>query len=433
MEALDGEEVLVDEDWERKLDIAVERDNQIRSKLQTYFRSLIAEKPRVLMTFMDAAWEGMVYEGVGIEGVRDIWVELVGVVPGFAVERFIGRVGELRKCALAGMKLEGRATNARAMGLVSSHDAVSDEVLMGLLQEMEAAMENWEKAGGQELNRVHGAVLAIGYILSRLKLRGRVGVLEKNTIDKGVGVIVTTLLGARDQMVLDAAITAFSEICVFGVVDDKYFSNSEKILDRLTELGKKGKEKAILAMGYFAIVFPGEGSEGVVQKILEKLFSMHENRQIEVNFATGEAVAAVAGGWQSKGVKGKIDLEGFEGVMEKVQSDEERLKKVVEKVLSFVKETKPALRKVRLRLSLDVCRTFESLTLIRYRQLVSGCSAYLSFLETLQRFNPNSARCKKASGDSLLIGMVISFDDPNPNPVLLNGERVIANDFNHCP
>lgn len=358
MEALDGEEVLVDEDWERKLDIAVERDDKVRSKLRAYFQRLAADHPRLLARFMSVAWEGMVYEGIGVEGVRDVWAELVGVVPGTVLVAFVDRVGELRKCVQTGMKLEGRLTTARAMGFVGSHEAVSQVVLQALVDEMEASAAGWEKASGQELNRVHGGILAVGYLLARLKLRGRLEVLEKATIDKGVGVIITALLGSRDQMVLDAAITAFSEICVFGVVSGEYFDNSEKILDRLVALGKNGKEKAILAMGYFAIVFPeDEGDKGkVVQKILEKLVSMHGNRQIEVNFATGEALAAVAGGWQSKGVKGKIDLEGFEGMTEKMERDEGRLKRVVGKVLGFVKETMPALRKVCVQEFLPVLR-----------------------------------------------------------------------------
>lgn len=348
MEALDGEEVLVDEDWERKLDIAVERDDKIRTKLRAYFKLLAEDHPRLLERFMSVAWEGMVYEGVGIEGVRDVWVELVGVIPGAVLEAFVERVGELRKCVQIGMKLEGRATTARAMGLVGSHESVSPEVLQALLKEMEISAGGWEKAGGQELNRVHGGILAVGYLLARLKLRGRLEVIEKEVVEKSVGVIVNALLNARDQMIIDAAITAFSEICVFGVVGGEYFDNSEKIISRLVALGKKGKEKAILAMGYFALVFPeDEGDKGsVVQEILGKLVSMHENRQIELNFATGEALAAVAGGWQSKGVRGKIDLEGFEDLTEKAVRDEGRLERVVGKVLGSVKETKPSLRKV---------------------------------------------------------------------------------------
>lgn len=356
MEALDGEEVLVDEDWERKLDIAAERDDKIREKLRVYFRILYKENPRALERFLTVAWEGMVYGDIGVEGVRDVWVELVGVVPGEVLEGFVGRVGELRRCILAGMKLEGRAITARALGLLGSHPAVDQEILKGLITEMTTGAENWKKAGGQELNRVHGSILALGYLLARLRLRRRLDVLDGETIGHVAEVIVVVLLEGRDQMILDAAITAFSEICVFGVMGGEHFEapKSNKILERLGELEKKGKEKAILAMGYFSIIFPEAEIEveerkekSMVQKILERLFSLHENRQIEVNFATGEAVASVAGGWESKGVKGKVDLDGFEGVMvKKGKKEEGRLAKVVEEVLGFVKETKPALRKV---------------------------------------------------------------------------------------
>lgn len=390
MEALDGEEILVDEDWERKLDTAVERDDKVREKLRVYFRRLSKEKPGILEQFMRVAWEGMVYEGTGVEGVRDVWVELVGVVPNFMLEEFSSKVGELRRCALTGMKSEGRATAARALGLLGSHPTVDQSVLKVLLSEMADGAESWEKAGGQELNRVHGGILVLGYLLARLSLRGRLDVLDPETITRCIDIIIAALLEARDQMVLDAAITSFSEICIFGVLSGNRLekSKSDNIIERLGELGKKGKEKAILTLGYFSIIFhdievaessDGEGKgDNTVQNILETLFSLHENRQIEVNFATGEAVASVAGGWESKGVKAKVDLDGFQDSIVHGKYTT-RLKRIVARVLSFVKETKPALRKA----SYHSIRLRETYVALLILVIQATCVWMLSLLEFL--------------------------------------------------
>src|SRR5205807_8700940 len=81
MEALSNEEVVVDEDWERKLDAAVERDEGVRHKIRTYFSKLEEENSYILNRFMEVAWLGMVWEGSGLDSIRDVWTDLVGVVP----------------------------------------------------------------------------------------------------------------------------------------------------------------------------------------------------------------------------------------------------------------------------------------------------------------------------------------------------------------
>lgn len=344
MEALGGEDVVVDEDWERKLDAAVERDEGVREKVRAYCRLLGEQRGGILQRFMEVAWLGMVWDGVGLEGVREVWVGLVGVVP---EEMWIGsvqRLSELRNTVLTGTKVEGRMVAARALGLVGSHEALAEDVLKATVEEAVAYAQGSGNASGVEGAKVHGGMLALGYLLARLKLRGRLNVLPKHTVLKAVDAIVNALLEARDQTVLDAAIQSFSEICVFAVVDGEYFENTHsKILTRLSELGKKGKEKAILAIGYFSVVFPSD--QTIVDGLLKALFAFHENRQVEVNFATGEAIACVAGGWQCKAIRGKVDLVGYDDTKILDVTNTERLGKVVSMVMGKVSETKPSLRK----------------------------------------------------------------------------------------
>jgi proteasome component ECM29 len=209
---------------------------------------------------------------------------------------------------------------------------------------MVAYAQGLDKVSGMEGAKVHGGLLTLGYLLARLKLRGRLHVLPKDTVLKAVDTVVNALLEVRDQAVLDAAIQSFSEICVFAVVEGEYFRDTHsRILTRLSELGKKGKEKAILAIGYFSIVFPSSSS--IVDGLLEALFAFHENRQVEVNFTTGEAIACVAGGWHCKAIRGKVDLAGYEDAKILDVIDKERLGKVVGMVIGKMSDTKPSLRK----------------------------------------------------------------------------------------
>ncbi|CUS10715.1 unnamed protein product [Tuber aestivum] len=345
MEALSNEEVVVDEDWERKLDAAVERDEGVRHKVRTYFSKLEEENSRVLGRFMEVAWLGMVWDGSGLGGVRDVWVDLVSVVPERSWKNSVQKIESLKKAVLTGTKGEGRVVTARALGIVGSHEALEESLLVSMIEEMITYSRDPGKAFGAEGGRVHGGILTLGFLLSRLKLRGRLGALPRELVYQAVGVVVNALLEARDQAILDAAVQSLSEISIFAVVHGDYFLKTyPRILDRLTELAKKGKEKAVLAIGYLGIVFPSS-DKPIVDKLLQALFAFHENRQVEVNFATGEAIACLAGGWRSKSVRGKVDIAGYENANPTEDLVEERLGEVLGTVLNKMSDTKPSLRK----------------------------------------------------------------------------------------
>ncbi|PWW76166.1 ARM repeat-containing protein [Tuber magnatum] len=345
MEALSNEEIVVDEDWERKLDAAVERDEGVRHKVRTYFRKLGEENSCMLNRFMEVAWLGMIWDGSGLDGVRGVWVDLVGVVSERSWENSVQKLESLMKAVLVGTKSEGRAVAARALGIVGSHEALEESLLVSMTKEMITYSQGTGKAFGVEGGKVHGGILTLGFLLSRLKLRGRLGSLPKELVHQAVDVVVNTLLETRDQTILDAAVQSFSEISIFAVAHGDYFEKTyPKILDRLTELGKKGKEKAVLAIGHLATVFPSS-DKPIVDKLLQALFAFHENRQVEVNFATGEAIACLAGGWRSKSVRGKVDIAGYENANPTGDLVEERLGEVLETVMGRMSDTKPSLRK----------------------------------------------------------------------------------------
>jgi len=345
MEALSNEYVVVDEDWERKLDAAVERDEGVRNKIRTYFSKLEEENSCMLSRFMEVAWLGMVWDGSGLDGVRDVWVDLVGVVPERSWKNSVQKLESLKKAALIGTKSEGRVVTSRALGIVGSHESLEESLLVSMTEELVACAQGLDKTFGAEGGKVHGGILTLGFLLSRLKLRGRLNSLPKELVHKSVDVIVNALLETKDQTILDAAVRSFSEISIFAVVHGDYFQNTyTRILDRLTELGKKGKEKAVLAIGHFAVVFPSS-HKPIVDELLQALFAFHENRQVEVNFAAGEAIACLAGGWQSKSVRGKVDIAGYENTKPTEGQAEERLGEVLKTVVGMMSDTKPSLRK----------------------------------------------------------------------------------------
>ncbi|KAL2161699.1 hypothetical protein VTH06DRAFT_8261 [Thermothelomyces fergusii] len=78
--------------------------------------------------------------------------------------------------------------------------------------------------------------------------------------------------------------------------------------------------------------------------ILESLYSLHELKQPEVHFAIGEALAAAVACWDAETVRLTLDVEG-QGTGFQVPKRGERLKLVLDKLLTDCKTTKPSLLK----------------------------------------------------------------------------------------
>jgi proteasome component ECM29 len=162
------------------------------------------------------------------------------------------------------------------------------------------------------------------------------------------GIVLEILGESRDSLLREAAFLIIGQLSIFSVLSPTSIPVSHTadfIVEKLAESAKAGNEKAVAALGRFAMASMGSelGDSQLPHTILDHIFKLHELRQPELQFSVGEALSCVAAGWSSKALAMEIDVEGNVPPMAPCQR---RLSEIMDRVLGDSKNTKPALRKV---------------------------------------------------------------------------------------
>ena len=348
MAALEHSEtpLTIDADWERQLDVLFRTDKNSRKAMKDYIKTVNED---ALETYLIAAFEGMLRnDGNGLEDCGKCFVEVASISPSTTISRICGRNIEL----LQGIKSNNVATRflaAQALGILSAHPSSSIASLEKLLQALIVDVKPWSTAVGADANKVHGSVIALGYILSRAAYYGRLDNLDATLIEEAVSKLIEILAEAKDISTKEAVFNAIGQIGASGVIFPSLLENSSSkahgIIETLTVEAKKGNEKAISALGRLAIVFE-EASEtdekGPVDSILTSLYSLYELKQSETHFTVGEALSCVSACWESDALLLSLDVDAsYHGRSKRAQT----LEKLLEKLLQDCKTTKPSLKK----------------------------------------------------------------------------------------
>src|SRR5438046_9825920 len=77
------------------------------------------------------------------------------------------------------------------------------------------------------------------------------------------------------------------------------------IIERLQTLSKATRhgslqDRAVLTLGYLSFSFTMPDDEAAITKILDALYIVHEQKQVELLFSAGQALSCVAARWSSK-------------------------------------------------------------------------------------------------------------------------------------
>ena len=114
------------------------------------------------------------------------------------------------------------------------------------------------------------------------------------------------------------------------------------LIENLKQKANSGDEKAIVALGSLAMQCDeNEGKGTDLNQIIDILYSLHEVRQPEVQFAVGASLTCAAAGWHSKALMATLDIQG---APPQTCGRRTTLPRVIEKVLLDCSKTKPALR-----------------------------------------------------------------------------------------
>jgi len=344
--------------WERRLDIIVQSDLPSRVAIRKYLTGF-AHKGNPLIILLRAAFEGMVQPDdlKMAESCAQSFVDIASFSPSSALELLAPRSTELWPLICSNKK-ELRALGAKAFGILAAHPSVSLKEARQLKIRLIKTASAYASSVGSDLNAAEGSFLALGHLSSRLIYYSRLDITGEIS-DVGQTFPPLSILASTYLSTQEALFDAYAQLWTSGIFIMKQDTNDESFRDKvltqfvepLMNQGKKGNEKAIVALGRLAIAlrssmapFPQGKAEEILDLILEKLYSLYEIKQLETQFAIGEAITAAVGCWDADVVQLTIDVEiGENGLQLPRQSN--RLTAVLQKLFTDCKQTKPSLLK----------------------------------------------------------------------------------------
>ena len=381
----------IDIDWKKNIDAVVTNDEVTRDELRSYLRELSGsstEANTALRTYMYAAFTGLVEQSYGDAGhIGDCLLEICSLSPDSTLNDLSLNVAHLKSIIFSNNHTL-RLIAGHVFGLLASRKDCPNEVSDGMIKSFQAKIELWKQAVGSNIHQVHGSILATAFWLSRKKYREQ-DQYSSTEWDAGIIASVMSILdSARDKDLLAAAIEAVNQLSLFGILTPHTLPPSYGITQMTTKLKERaesGDEKAISALGYFAMQC--DEDDPILNAIIDYLYALHEQRQAEIQFAVGAALSCAAIGWHSKSLIGFLDIDG---PLPNTRPRSCTLRAILEKVLSDCKTTKPSLRQgsvIWLLCLVQYCGHFEELN----SQLRACQVAFKGFLSDRDSLNQESA------------------------------------------
>ncbi|KAI8679379.1 hypothetical protein NCS57_00215900 [Fusarium keratoplasticum] len=339
----------VEPNWVQALDARVKTDIKTREKIRAYLHTVDS---RFVTWYLKSCLDGIHRTDIPIteECIR-CFVDVASLSPSSALSPLVGLADNLLPLVKSNSR-EIQSLAARAMGILVSHFSNSQETVEACLRTLVAPLERAHEAIGGDLNVAEGCLLAYSYVCSRCIYYGQ-------PLPSDIQYPLRFLAGEHiPSSLYDAALEAFAQLWTAGLAipQPEGDDSLEKVTKKLVTQAKTGNEKAITALGRLAAGLEkidedaspesDDGwSHGVIGGILKELFTLHEMKQVEIQFTVGDAITATLARWDSDYVKLTLDVEPRASLEGRGGSRGSRLTAVLNKLFADVKGTKPALLK----------------------------------------------------------------------------------------
>jgi proteasome component ECM29 len=284
-----------DEGWRDRLDTTVEVDETARSTIRDVLRTWTTERHPGLEKYFEFLRRGLSSqhdEQIRLSAM--MLLELVSLGGKDISTALLPDTNAIRELVFSPNELL-REKSAHLLGVVSGNTTNVESMVRGLLRSAEGSVE-----------RQHGAVLAVGSILGRLSMHGQLSSIPKDVQDKFATDVSQIIISTNtNTILLEAGLQALSELCIFGAGTLFSESQKEEIITRLQTLSKTTRhgslqDRAVLTLGYLSFSLAIPEDETAFSKILDALYAVHEQKQVELLFSAGQALSCVAARWNSK-------------------------------------------------------------------------------------------------------------------------------------
>lgn len=336
----------IDADWERQLDVLFRSDKNSRKAMKDYLKTVDRE---AIETYLTAAFEGMLRnDGNGLGECGKCFVEISSISPGTVIAQLSGRAFELFQ-SIKSNNIATRVLAAQAFGILAVHPNSSDGFAQNIVQTLLIDVKPWSSAVGADAHKVHGSILALGFILSRASYYGTIDRLGESLVKETILQLLDILAGAKNNSIKEAVFNAVGQISASGVLSPLLLEESSLksvgVIEMLTTEAKKGNEKAISSLGRLSLVFDEtteDQADDPLSSILSSIYAFYELKQAETHFTVGEALSCAAACWESDALQLGLDVDTiYKGRTKRSQT----LESLLEKLLQDCKTTKPSLKK----------------------------------------------------------------------------------------
>ncbi|KAF7958976.1 hypothetical protein EAE96_002501 [Botrytis aclada] len=336
----------IDADWERQLDVLLRSDKSSRKAMKDHIKNVDQD---ALYTYLSAAFEGMLRnDGNGLGECGKCFVEIASIAPKDVIGRLAERSIELLPC-IRSNNVATRFLAAQAIGILAPHPDRDEISLKKLIETLMTDVQLWSTAVGADANKVHGSILALGYVLSRSFYYGRSSFNQGEIVGEVLAQFLTIIEGVKDASTREAVLNAIGQTSASGVLTTEIIEKSSLKIDGLVKLllaeAKKANEKAMSTLGRLSIIFdePNTSAENSpLHTIIKGLYDLYELKQPEIHFTIGEALSCVGACWDSEVLQISLDVDaGYSGRPQRSHTFE----KILEKLLQDCKTTKPSLKK----------------------------------------------------------------------------------------
>lgn len=342
----------VQPDWMQALDAQVRTDAKCRDKVRAYLKTV--DSAHVVLYLKSCLAGAFVEDSPIVEECIRCFVDVASLSPE-------GPLGSLANAShgLLGLiksnKKEVRGLGARALGILAAHPVNPSDSVISWSTTLQSLFADSERLVGSDSNAADGALLALGHLNSRSVYYDRDFPID---IEYPLHLLVDK---AGSSSLSASALESFSQLWAAQLAlppaNGKY--SVRTVVEKLSTEAKRGNEKAVAALGSLAIgLDESEDTElaeaaqddedgpgrGVLGMILKELLTLHELKQVELQFTVGDAVTAAVARWESDYVILRLDVEARSP---KFRSGARviLLEAVLERILQGSKATKPSLLK----------------------------------------------------------------------------------------
>lgn len=337
--------------WMQELDAQVKTDVRSRDKVRAYLETVESE---YVVLYLKSCLAGAFQQDSPIveECIR-CFVEVASLSPQGPLSRLTDASAGLLGLIKSNNK-EVRRLGARALGILAAHPTSTSDSVASWVSTLCELFVDAQRLVGSDSNAADGALLALGYLISR-------SVYYDRDFPRNIKFPLHLVVGKDSSSPLHAsALESFSQLwsvkLALPPADGEY--SIRYVVEQLYAAAKRGNEKAVIALGSLAMGLDSsedthlieeqnsenEPGRGVLSLILKELLSLHEVKQVELQFAVGDAITAALARWDSDYVHLSLDVE-VRSTRFRARARGNFLEAVLGRLLQDSKATKPSLLK----------------------------------------------------------------------------------------